>query len=242
MTVALVPGSRFFCKCVRKLHVYFEPIAFGGVPLTSFDLLNQFESYGMRGAAQLVSLLRGTVLECITTASITAFFPGEITRRLSTPRKSATASETDRLKTRPLSCAITAGLPEHCRSVNRALARPGFGCCCVVVWFNRKKKKVCVLRVCLSLVLRNARCLLAAFLRLSWARPVLLFWESRVSSRRRGGGDERHLSTMSVTSVNAGCPCINVYIYSLTNIVPRRNPFSHLPSPVFPRCSLPWCY
>lgn len=134
MTVALVPGSRFFCKCVRKLHVYFELIAFGGASLlASFDLLNQFESYGTRGVAHLVSLLRGTVLECITTASITAFFSSEMTRRLSTPRKSAAASETDRLKTRPLSCSITAGLPEHCRSVNRALARPVFGCCCVVV-------------------------------------------------------------------------------------------------------------
>lgn len=97
------------------------------------------------------------------------------------------------------------------------------GCCCVVVWFM--KKGVC--SPCTSpLVYKHppAHCLLATeqsvvgpFI---WHHTCpLALWRER----------RRRLLTMSVTSVNAGCPCINVYIYSLTSLVPHCNLFPHLP-------------
>uniref|UniRef100_A0A224YCX7 Uncharacterized protein n=1 Tax=Rhipicephalus zambeziensis TaxID=60191 RepID=A0A224YCX7_9ACAR len=169
--------------------------------------------------------------------------PNEMTRWLSMPHESATVSETDRLGTR---------LQRH-GSLARTLlqressppARPPFSA--IAAWLSDLiYKKRCVFSVYISRLFYETPAVCSLPCRGRARRwSVLLFWASRVSSRRRAGGDERCLSTMSVTSVNAGCPCINVYIYSLTNIVPRHNPFAHLPSSVFfPRFFLrpaPWC-
>lgn len=103
------------------------------------------------------------------------------------------------------------------------LARPLF--VAIAVWLSDLRKR-CVFFVYVSACLQTSACPLPSRngAKCGWS---FYLGVTRVP-RRCGGRDERRLLTMSVTSVNAGCPCINVYIYSLTSIVPHCNLFPHL--------------
>lgn len=102
-----------------------------------------------------------------------------------------------------------------------SLARPLFAA--VAVWLSDLRKR-CMFFVYVSACLQTSACPLPSRDGAKWS---FYLGVTRVP-RQCGGRDERRLLTMSVTSVNAGCPCINVYIYSLTSIVPHCNLFPHL--------------
>lgn len=128
----------------------------------------------------------------------------------------------------PLVCLahnFSGKITKHCCNVNWGLSSK---CCSMVIWF--KAKKMCMSTVCAPACLKMFACPLLSdeamnvevIDRLIWARPPL---DDVVEARC--------LLTVNVTSVNAGCLCINVYIYSLTYSVfssPKITRPSFLPS------------